>query len=254
MGFAVTSKSKPKVLPPAGSHIARCYMVVDLGLQTWTYNNEASEGEKVHIQFELPKKKHVFDERKGPEPFSISEEFIVAFGPNAKLRKFLEAWLGYKLDDKKLKMEGFDFEQLVGKEARLSIQHDVAKSSGNDFAKIGAIMPLDEEDTCPPTINQEVYMWMQPEVFSIRDWLNTYKYLQDKAKLSPDWKKLERLGLTDTDAAYRRPSDRNEDEARPTVRDSPPDQEEDRRQRAGGDTKLRELANRVPDESDDLEF
>lgn len=31
-------------------------------------------------------------------------------------------------------------------------------------------------------------------------------------------------------------------------------QEEDRRQRAGGDTKLRELANRVPDESDDLEF
>lgn len=31
-------------------------------------------------------------------------------------------------------------------------------------------------------------------------------------------------------------------------------QEEDRRQRAGGDTRLRELANRVPDESDDLEF
>lgn len=244
MGYVKKEESKPRVLPPEGNHIARCYMVVDFGHQEWEWNGEQKDGDRVYIQFELPKKKHVFDEKKGPEPFVIGQEFTISYSDKSNLYKFLDPWLP-KGWDSKVRTYGFDFEQLVGMPARLKIVHN--ESKGKVYANIQSIMGLDEDeaDLCPPLINQSVYMWMAPEAFNIRDWLNCYQWMQEKAKKSPDWQKLERLGLTDTDAAYRRPVERDENEARPTVRDSVPDR---------GDVNLRKLAQNLPKEEDEVEY
>lgn len=181
--------SKPRALPTEDTHLARCYGVIDLGTQTWTFKNEESSGRKIIFLFELPYETHVFDDAKGAEPFSVNAEFIVSVGPNAKFRKFLESWRGRPYD--KGEIDDIDPFNLVGQVAQLGVAHNDAKT----WANIVSIMKAGKGQTCPDPVNRPLKVMLDKNEFLKKDFERTPQFLQKKIELSPEYKRLYDLGV-----------------------------------------------------------
>jgi hypothetical protein len=132
---APTSSNKPRVLPPRGTHLCRCVQVIDLGTQHFQPGDDGSR--KLYLAFETCMVHHVFDEKKGPEPFMVQHEFAYYMGRGAKktkLRKFLESWFGKSFPSDEAAAE-FDFEKLLGRPVMLTIGH-APKNDGSMKAVI----------------------------------------------------------------------------------------------------------------------
>lgn len=165
---------------PAGSHVARCVSIVDLGTQTTEYQGETKENHKVRITFETPLETKVFKEENGEQPHLISREFTVSFHPKASLRQFVESWFGKKMT--KEEETGFNLLELLGKEALINVVHN--ESNGKTYANIAGVSPLAKGMTCPEQVNQSI-------VFDIDSWDqavydNMPEWLQDKIMASPE--------------------------------------------------------------------
>ena len=74
---------------PAGSHLAVCYRIIDLGTQKVVFQNENKFLRKVMVSWELPDEK--MDDGR---PFVISKRYTWSMHEKATLRKHLEAWRG----------------------------------------------------------------------------------------------------------------------------------------------------------------
>ena len=74
---------------PAGTHVAICYRVIDLGTQESVYNGEKKSARKVLISWELPN-----EEKADGKPFVISATYTWSMHEKSTLRKTLEAWRG----------------------------------------------------------------------------------------------------------------------------------------------------------------
>jgi hypothetical protein len=200
MSFLVKDEKKPRVLPPAGNHIARCVQMIDLGTQEVNYpGSEPYETRKIYVAWELPLKKHEFKKENGPEPFFVGQEFTVSFGSKGKLRGFLEDWRGRQYTDKELKETGVDLSKLVNAPCRLNIIHGLTQKGDPKYV-IKGISPLGEDEECPPAHNVRVCLVLTKEEFNLRDWNNTYKWHQETALKSPEGKRLECLGYMDGEA------------------------------------------------------
>lgn len=207
MAFIVKDEKKPRVLPPAGSRLARCVWMIDLGTQEVSYpGSDPYETRKIYVSWELPTTKHVFKQENGEEPFMIGQEFTVSFSTKAKLRGFLEDWRGRQYSEKELKDPGVDLQKLVEVPCRLNLVHGTTQA-GNPKCTIKSISPLGEDETCPRPHNVRICLVLTKEEFSVRDWLNTPKWLQDICKKSPEYQHLERIGVVD--GTYR-PGDEDE--------------------------------------------
>lgn len=151
MPLVASSKSTTASTPaPAGSHVARCVRVIDLGTQTTDGQYGVKTQPKFMITWELPHELHVFVEEKGPEPFVVSQEFTLSLGKKARLREMLQAWRGRPFTEDEL--AGFDVTKIAGVPCTLNIIHAVSEKNGNTYANIASIAPLMKGITCPPAI------------------------------------------------------------------------------------------------------
>lgn len=118
---------------PEGLHQAVC---VDVW-EPWESENPFKSGDMVdqtRIVWAL--------EAVNPETgraFQVSQIYRLSLHEKAKLRQHLEAWRGRKFTEKEL--EGFDLEQLIGKNCQIQVIHNV-KEGGSVFANVQAIVPL----------------------------------------------------------------------------------------------------------------
>lgn len=153
---------------PAGNHIARCYMVCDLGMQESTFNGETSLKHKVRLSFELPNELMESDGR----PFSVSSHYTLSLHENSAMRKDLTSWRGREFTDAEL--EGFDLMNVVGVPCMLNVIH---KQNGDKtYVNIGGITPMPKGMDCPAAVNAPVKFSLEEEnwqeVFStLPEWL-----------------------------------------------------------------------------------
>lgn len=169
---APLTQSKEYKQVPAGSHIARIFQLIDLGVQTSTFykDNEGNDKKqhKIMLTFEIPSQK--LDDGT---PMVISKEFTLSMSPKANLRKFIQDMLGIKLSD--TEATDFDLETLIGKTAIVSVAHiPSTKDANKKYANVTSAMPLMDGMTAHEAVNK-------PLVFS------TGEFNQEIYNLIPEW-------------------------------------------------------------------
>jgi hypothetical protein len=166
-------------LTPAGTHVATCYRVVDLGTQLVEFKGEAKKQHKIMLSWELPDEK-MADGR----PFSIHKKYTLSSSNKANLRKDLESWRGVPFADEDFGK--FDIGVLIGKSCLIGIVHST--KDDNTYANISSLMKLPKGTTAPPLINEPVY-------FSLSDFhQDVYDSLSDALKAtiakSPEYQSI----------------------------------------------------------------
>lgn len=167
MGFEATDKGgKQFPICPAGAHIARCYMMIDLGTQP-AFGKEKNPTRKIRIGFETPEEKTVFIEQKGEEPFTLSKKYTLSTNEKSNLRKDLESWRGRPFTEEEAKK--FDVSRVLGAAAVINVIHK-EKQGGGKTAIIASIAPLMKGQKCPDKISAPLIYDMQnpdPGVFNV---------------------------------------------------------------------------------------
>lgn len=182
-------ESKSYLQAPEGSQIARCIWIIKLGEQLGYKGSRPSQ--QVLFGWELPKKLHVFDESKGQQPFMITNTYNLVLNEKSNFSLHLEGWL----NGRHIKPD-FNYFQLLGEPCVLSIKHKGTESDSTKLrARVTAITALTEEQTCPPQINTFKVLtfkkWNEETFNSLPKWI------QDKIKISPEYKKLNQLQAKD---------------------------------------------------------
>jgi len=146
MGLMARNDGGERILVPAGTHVGRCYGIIDLGTQysekfgTWSH--------KVLFQWEMPA-----DLMEDGRPLAISKKYTISLNDKANLRHDLESWLGRAITAKEEK-EGFALGDMLGAPCLLSVVH--AESNGKTYANIAGVMSTPHGLACPDAINPYV--------------------------------------------------------------------------------------------------
>lgn len=115
--MAIILKDKPSVQIPAGTFIAICHRIADIGTQPDTGYGEKR---KIVINWELPHEKIVVD---GVEkPMSISKIYTCSLNKKASLRQHLKAWRGRDFTAEELKH--FELKNILGKGCQVNVIHN----------------------------------------------------------------------------------------------------------------------------------
>lgn len=173
----IVSENKP-VIAPAGTHVARCYAIIDFGSQQTMYGPLR----KMQISWELPRELHQFRPERGEEPYSVHKEYSLSLHEKSRLRKDLEGWRGMPFTREDL--AGFDLAKLLGAPCMLSVIHTLSRSGGT-FALVSALARLPKGETCPPPVNTPI------EYVSTTGDSPLYRqlpqWMQDKIARSPEF-------------------------------------------------------------------
>lgn len=182
------------VLPPAGNHIAICCGMVVLGTQEETYEGHVKKQLKIQLWFELCEKMHVFDEKKGPEPFIVRKEYTLSMNAKASFRKMLESWRCSAFTNKEA--ETFNIALLLGSACRLNV---IIKKSGagNDYSDIASISMVGDNDVIPEKgfYPQTIFTLNAP--FQKETFNTLPTWIQDKIKKSDEYKSFENPNASD---------------------------------------------------------
>ena len=182
--------------PPVGTHLARCYQVIDLGTQyNKLYDNTQH---KVFIGFELPNEIHTWKDSDNVEqqgPFVVGEFYTCSLNEKSNLRKTLEAWRGQEFTEKEL--EGFHAKNIIGVPALITIIH-VPRENKKPRARIASISKPMKGMVCPEAFHPPVYFSF--EDFSQKDLEQVSKGFQDLIKKSEEWQSLQGMAKVATEA------------------------------------------------------
>jgi hypothetical protein len=142
---------------PAGSHIAVCDIVADIGLQPGSALFPKPK-QKVYIRFELPNERIEFtkDDKKQMGPMVIGKTYTASMNEKATLRHHLESWRGKAFTDEEA--EAFDVSKVLGAPCMLTVMH--TKKGDKTYANIIGIGPLPkgvEKKTIIPEIVAILY-------------------------------------------------------------------------------------------------
>jgi hypothetical protein len=131
-------------LTPAGSHVAICYRVIDLGTQLVEYKGESKKQHKIMLGWELPNELMTIGDNQG-KPFSIHKRYTFSSSDKSNLKKDLESWRGvpFTKDD----YGRFDIFKLIGVPCMIGIVH--AESNGKTYSNITSIMRLPKGMVAP---------------------------------------------------------------------------------------------------------
>lgn len=78
--IATKGDDRPKTMVPEGTHVGRCYAVVDLGTHHEEWKGKPKTRRKVILSFEFPSQMHVFKEEEGEQPMGRSKTFTNSLG------------------------------------------------------------------------------------------------------------------------------------------------------------------------------
>lgn len=128
----VASKGVSFTPCPAGSHVAVCCDVVDLGIVVSKYKDKEKKQHKVTIVWQ------VAEDQDNGQPFTVRKRYTNSLHEKATMRKDLESWRGRAFTDSEL--EGFDLDNLLSVPAMISVVHNAVQ--GSVYANVAAIMKL----------------------------------------------------------------------------------------------------------------
>lgn len=173
---------------PAGTHIARCYQVIDLGHQKIVWNNEEKWQPKIMLAWELLGDDRMTDGR----PFSVSNRYTLSLSEKSTLRPMLEAWRGKPFS--KEEAEGFDVKNVLGAYCMLNVVHN--ESGDKTYANVSAVMALPKGAVKPALVNPALYFNLdEGDITTLPDWI------QKVVKKSKEYSGDKMHGFTDDSAA-----------------------------------------------------
>lgn len=171
-------------LPPAGTHLATCYRVIDLGTQNTTYKGQQKQQHKVLLSWELPDEK-----MEDGRPFTISQRYTWSMSEKASLRKDLESWRGVPFAEKDFGEGGFDIKNVVGKSCLLNIVHE--SKGEKTYANIASVSKLMKGQQAPAeTANEQAYLWLHESRWSPEAFHKLSDGLKTAIIASPEYKAL----------------------------------------------------------------
>ena len=140
-----------RVLAPAGTQLATCVGLIQIGTVETEYMGEKKDVEKIRLTFELPEELHEFKDGDGKKPLVVSQGYTHSMGSKSNLRPIVEGILGVALQDEEA--YAFDIEELLGKSCLLTLAHRESKT-GNKYVFIQSTSPLMKSMTKPAQINE----------------------------------------------------------------------------------------------------
>lgn len=187
------NRSQPVENPEPGSHIARCFAIIDLGTQQHSFGGEVWSSRDVRISFELPneKMKGTYNADVKGKPFASSVTLKQSLHPSSKMRKLLKSWRGR--DFTKEELGSFAPKKLLGVPCRLTL---VASPDGQ-YVNIDSIAPLGKSEKCPKQVNPSVYFSLDPDEFNFEVFTTLGEKTREKIAGSPEFKALEDGGGSD---------------------------------------------------------
>lgn len=164
---------------PAGTHLATCYRVVDLGTQLVEFKGETKRQHKIMLSWELPEEKMADD-----RPFSIHKKYTLSSSNKATLRKDLESWRGVPFSDEDFGK--FDIGKLLGVCCLIGIVHTT--KGDQTYANISSIMKLPKNSASPSLVNEPVYFSLSN--FNSEIYASLSENLRATIAKSPEYQKL----------------------------------------------------------------
>jgi hypothetical protein len=169
--------------PPAGTHIAICYRVLDLGTQQTEYQGQTKHQHKVMISWELP------DERmEDGKPFTVHQRYTFSSHEKAKLRQDLEAWRGAPFKDSDFGPGGFHLSKLLGVPCVITLVHETKGTS--TYANIRSIGKMMKGQQVPPLTNSKLFFSLTPSEFSADMLESLPQKIKETIKKSPEYAEL----------------------------------------------------------------
>lgn len=134
---------------PMGTHVARCFQVIDLGHQKITWQGKEKWQPKIMLTWEL-----LGDERmEDGKPFAISNRYTLSLAETSQLRPMLEAWRGKQFSEEEL--NGFDIKNVLGAYCMLTVMHN--QKDGRTYANVGGVVALPKGMPKPQAVNPPLY-------------------------------------------------------------------------------------------------
>src|ERR1035437_3443701 len=130
MSLDPQSSNFPKrELPEEGIYTARCFGIIDLGLQTSDYKGTVKTIPKVMLCFEVPEFMFTYKEEEGPQPLCVYQAFSKTNGSKSNIIQAMISW-------RKLEKEPelVDIAPYLGQYCRL----DLIQSKSGKSMKIAA--------------------------------------------------------------------------------------------------------------------
>lgn len=134
---------------PAGTHVARCYKLIDLGTTLQEFQGESRKRHQILIGWELPNELMQTGEYAG-QPFTASAFYTLSLHEKSNLRHILKNWRGRDFTEAELK--GFDLKNILGAPCMLSVTHN---EKGR--AEVGGVIALPKGTHVPEAVNPPVY-------------------------------------------------------------------------------------------------
>lgn len=169
---------------PAGSHIAVCVRVIDLGTQEVTFQGQTKQQHKVSIAWELP------DERRDDgKPFLITNRYTLSMHEKSTLRKHLESWRGRAFSHEEIGPGGsFKPRNLLGVGCMLSIIHQ--ERNGRTYANISSVSKMPKNMQTPAAENPLIYFSLKPDEFNEDQLGALSERMQETITASPEYRRL----------------------------------------------------------------
>ncbi len=171
-------------LAPAGTHLAVCYRVIDLGTQETVWEGQTKHAHKVLVCWELSDEK-MADGR----PFIVQKRYTWSMHEKATLRKDLEAWRGVGFVEKDFKPGGFDIKNILGKACVLSVVH-TESNNGKTYANVASVGKLMKGQTAPAQINPSVYLWLHRDRWDSAVYASLSDGVKSTIAKSPEYQEL----------------------------------------------------------------
>ena len=129
---------------PAGSYVARCISVIDLGVQPTGFGDK----EKVYIGWEIPAERVEWekDGQKHEGPALIGSRYTNSIHEKSILGQQLLSWRGVPFTDEE--RQGFDLFSVLGAPCMINVTH--TEKNGKTYANVVAVMRLPKGTDCPP--------------------------------------------------------------------------------------------------------
>jgi hypothetical protein len=139
---------------PAGSHIAVCNLVADVGLQPGS-QAFPSPKRKLYLRFEIPSERVEYekDGKKVEGPLTIGSFYTASMNEKATLRKHLEGWRGKTFTDEEAGQ--FDIAKLLGQPCMLSVIE--SEHAGKTYSNINGIGKIPKGVPVPAAENKLLY-------------------------------------------------------------------------------------------------
>lgn len=148
---------------PVGTHVARCYQVIDLGHQKITWQGQDKWQPKILITWELCNE--LMEDGK---PFAVSNRYTLSLAESSILRPALEAWRGKPFTTEEL--NGFDVKNVLGAYCMLGVVHN--ETNGKTYANVSAILPMPKGMAKPPAVNSNLHYEIESgDLAKLPEWI-----------------------------------------------------------------------------------